>query len=307
MTDTPASAAGTWTLGDRTVNRLGFGAMRLSGTGGMGQGEDRDPEQSAAVVRRAVELGVNHMDTAGFYFSATGRANEIIRAALAPYPDDLTIATKVGPGRDLVTGDWGDWVDARAQLRDHVEHNLETLGLDRLHVVNYRSNGRDDVAGRRRRSGGAAGRGAARAHRAVQRRGRRRWPRPAGSPRSSCVQNRHAAGYERSDSDDVLAACRDGGDRVRPVLHHRRLRPARGRRGGAVRRRPVDRRRPRRDAGPGAHRVDAGTRRPHVLAIPGTGDVGHLEQNVAAASLRLTEDERALLSALESGRAVGGA
>jgi pyridoxine 4-dehydrogenase len=74
MTDTPASAAGSWTLGDRTVNRLGFGGMRLTGSGGMGHGVDRDPEQSAAVVRRAVELGVNHIDTAGFYFSATARA-----------------------------------------------------------------------------------------------------------------------------------------------------------------------------------------------------------------------------------------
>ena len=132
---TTAAAAGTWTLGDRTVNRLGFGAMRLTGTGGMGRGDDRDPDTSAAVVRRAVELGVNHVDTAGFYFSASGRANEIIRAALAPYPDDVTIVTKVGPGRDLVTGDWGDWVEPD-RLRAHVEHNLETLGLDRIHVVN---------------------------------------------------------------------------------------------------------------------------------------------------------------------------
>ena len=107
---TTAAAAGTFRLGQRTVNRLGFGAMRLTGTGGMGRGEDRDPVQSAAVVRRAVELGVNHIDTAGFYFSATGRANVIIRDALAPYPHELTVVTKVGPGRDLVTGEWGDWL-----------------------------------------------------------------------------------------------------------------------------------------------------------------------------------------------------
>src|SRR3954470_17079274 len=120
---TAAAAAGTFDLGDRMVNRLGFGAMRLTGTGGMGLGEDRDPEHSAEVVRRAVELGVNHVDTAGFYFSASGRANVIIRDALAPYPDDLTIVTKIGPGRDLVTGDWGDWATPD-RLRAHVEHNL---------------------------------------------------------------------------------------------------------------------------------------------------------------------------------------
>jgi aryl-alcohol dehydrogenase-like predicted oxidoreductase len=114
--------------------------MRLSGTGGMGRGDDRDPERSAEVVRRAVELGVNRVDTAGFYFSGTGRANQIIRTALAPYPGDLTIATKVGPGRDLVTGEWGDWARP-SDLRAHVEHSLETLGLDRLHLVCYRSNG----------------------------------------------------------------------------------------------------------------------------------------------------------------------
>ena len=72
ISGTTTAAAGTFHLGDRTVNRLGFGAMRLTGTGGMGRGEDRDPERSAEVVRRAVELGVNHIDTAGFYFSATG-------------------------------------------------------------------------------------------------------------------------------------------------------------------------------------------------------------------------------------------
>src|SRR5262249_2844792 len=113
--------------------------MRLSGTGGMGRGDDRDPDASAAVVRRAVDLGVNHIDTAGFYFSPSAGANPVIHAALAPYDDDLTIVTKVGPGRDLRTGEWGDWV-APDGLRAHVEHNLETLGLDRLHVVNYRSN-----------------------------------------------------------------------------------------------------------------------------------------------------------------------
>src|SRR6185503_6113949 len=122
----------------------------------------------AAVVRRAVELGVNHVDTAGFYFSASGRANEIIRAALAPYPDDLTIVTKVGPGRDLVTGDWGDWVPPE-RLRAHVEHNLETLGLDRLHVVNYRSNGSRRRARRGRGPGGAPRGGFARPHRPVER------------------------------------------------------------------------------------------------------------------------------------------
>src|SRR5262249_13797352 len=94
MTAVNASAAGTWQLGDRTVHRLGFGAMRLITKA------DVDREQAIAVLQNAIELGVNHTDTAAFYFSSLRSANELINTALAPYPDDLVITTKVGPGRD---------------------------------------------------------------------------------------------------------------------------------------------------------------------------------------------------------------
>ena len=93
-----AAEAGTWLLADLTVNRVGFGAMRLP--------EPAFPRAvrvtgaAIAALRRAVELGVNHIDTAAFYFSSLRSANELIDAALAPYPDDLVITTKVGPGRD---------------------------------------------------------------------------------------------------------------------------------------------------------------------------------------------------------------
>jgi aryl-alcohol dehydrogenase-like predicted oxidoreductase len=96
-----SAAAGTWTLGDLTVNRLGFGAMRLTGGRPFGAGaEPSDRGQAIRVLRRAVELGVNHIDTAAFYFSALRSANELINSALSPYPADLVIVTKVGPGRD---------------------------------------------------------------------------------------------------------------------------------------------------------------------------------------------------------------
>jgi pyridoxine 4-dehydrogenase len=95
----PAAAAGAWRLGDLTVNRLGFGAMRLTGSLPFAKGSPSDRGQSIAVLRRAVELGVNHIDTAAFYFSPLRSANELINAALAPYPGDLVITTKVGPGR----------------------------------------------------------------------------------------------------------------------------------------------------------------------------------------------------------------
>jgi aryl-alcohol dehydrogenase-like predicted oxidoreductase len=293
---TTAAEAGTWTLGERTVNRLGLGSMRLTGTGGMGMGEDRDPEQSAAVVRRAVELGVNHIDTAAFYFSESARANLVIRDALAPYPDDLTIVTKVGPGRDLTTGDWGDWARPD-ELRGHVEHNLETLGLDRLAVVNYRSNGRDDVPaavaalavlrdeGMLESIGlSNVGPDALRAARNVS--------------EIVCVQNRHAPGYARSDADDLLQICRDAGIAFVPFFTIAgQAREDSAREQYDVVQRIAD----AHDATPAQVRIAWNLALgPHVLAIPGTGDVFHLEQNVAAATLQLTDDDLAALEGLGS-------
>jgi aryl-alcohol dehydrogenase-like predicted oxidoreductase len=291
---TTAAAAGTFQLGDRTVNRLGFGAMRLTGTGGMGRGEDRDPEESAAVVRRAVELGVNHIDTAGFYFSESSRANVIIHDALAPYPDDLTIVTKVGPGRDPRTGEWGDWARPD-QLRQHVEHNLETLGLARLPVVNYRSNGRDDVPA------AVAALAALREeglldHIGLSNVGVEALDAARAVSEVVCVQNRHAAGYERSDSEAVLTACRDAGIAFVPFFAI----AAQSREETAHERHDVVR-----DIA-AAHGATSAQVRiawnlalgPHVLAIPGTGDLAHLEQNVAAADLRLGEQELKELATL---------
>ncbi|GHO72691.1 oxidoreductase [Ktedonobacter sp. SOSP1-85] len=128
------SQAGTLTLGDLTINRLGFGAMRLSANGF--QGPPRDPEAGCAVLRRAVELGVNHIDTAAFYQSLDGsvRANTLIREALSPYPPDLVIATKVGP----VPGPNGPVPATAAGLRAQVEDNLKALGLSRLDLVYLR-------------------------------------------------------------------------------------------------------------------------------------------------------------------------
>lgn len=289
-----ASAAGTFTLGDRTVNRLGFGAMRLTGTGGMGRGEDRDPEQSAAVVRRAVDLGVNHVDTAGFYFSSTARANEVIRAALAPYPDDLTVVTKVGPGRDLVTGEWGDWVPPDG-LRAHVEHNLESLGLERLPVVSYRSNGRDDVPAAVAALAALRDEGLLE-HIGLSNVGPDALDRARQVSDVVCVQNRHAPGYERSDADDLLGYCGEHGIAFVPFFTI----AGEAREGTAeepydVVRSVAD----AHDATPAQVRIAWNLALgPHALAIPGTGDLDHLEQNVAAAAIRLTDEDLGRLAAL---------
>ena len=120
--------------GDLAVERVGFGAMRLSRDGW--NGPARDPETGRAVLRRAVALGVNHIDTADYYRSGDGavRANALIREALAPYPSGLVIATKIGP----VFGPNGAAPAAAGDLRALVEGNLTSLGLDRLDLVYLR-------------------------------------------------------------------------------------------------------------------------------------------------------------------------
>jgi pyridoxine 4-dehydrogenase len=122
-------------LGDRTVNRLGFGCMKLTGPRMMGPPADRDA--ALAVLRRAVELGVDHIDTSDHYGPHV--ANELIREALHPYPDDLVIVTKVGAHRTP----GGGWVEALSpdELRSAVHEDLGRLGLDVLPVVNLRMPG----------------------------------------------------------------------------------------------------------------------------------------------------------------------
>lgn len=125
--------AGTFTLGDRRVIRLGYGAMQLAGPGVFGPPKDR--RAAVAVLRQALEQGVNHIDTSDFY--GPHITNQIIREALHPYRDDLTIVTKVGARRD----DKGGWLPAfsRDELTQAVHDNLRNLGLDVLDVVNLRA------------------------------------------------------------------------------------------------------------------------------------------------------------------------
>jgi aryl-alcohol dehydrogenase-like predicted oxidoreductase len=119
-------------LGGRRVRRMGFGAMQLAGPGVFGPPRDR--EAAIAVLRRAVELGVNHIDTSQYYGPTV--VNELIRDALYPYPDDLALVTKVGARRD----EEGRWLQANspAELQAGVEDNLRTLRVERVHVVNLR-------------------------------------------------------------------------------------------------------------------------------------------------------------------------
>ena len=123
---------GTATLAGRPVSRIGFGAMQLPGPGVWGPPRNRDT--ALAVLRRAVELGVTHIDTAQYY--GPDVSNELIRAALHPYPEDLVLVSKVGGARD----GQGGWVPAQRpeQLRAGVEANLASLAVDQVDVVNLR-------------------------------------------------------------------------------------------------------------------------------------------------------------------------
>jgi pyridoxine 4-dehydrogenase len=130
-------AGSTYRVADLELTRIGYGAMQLAGPGVFGPPKDHDA--AIAVLRAAVDLGINHIDTADFYGPYV--TNELIREALSPYPDDLHIVTKVGARRD----EQGGWPHARtpAELQAQVHDNLRHLGLDVLDVVNLRVGGFD--------------------------------------------------------------------------------------------------------------------------------------------------------------------
>jgi aryl-alcohol dehydrogenase-like predicted oxidoreductase len=128
-------------LGDKRVHRIGYGAMQLAGPGVFGPPRDRD--EAIAVLRRAVALGVDHIDTAQYY--GPDVVNELIRAALHPYPERLRLVTKVGGRRDAQ----GAWLAAHRpeELRAGVEDNLRTLGVERMDLVNLREMDEGDDEG----------------------------------------------------------------------------------------------------------------------------------------------------------------
>ncbi|SEP41390.1 oxidoreductase [Amycolatopsis saalfeldensis] len=284
MTQTalPAAAAGTWQLGSLTVNRIGFGAMRLPISG---DGEPRDRETSIAVLRRAVELGVNHIDTAAFYFSPLRSSNELITSALAPYGEDLVLTTKVGPGRDP-SGEWLPFARPD-QLRGQVEENLRQLGRDHIDVVNLRIGG-----GLERGTGPIAEHFGALAE--LREAGMIRelgisnvGPEHLAEARAIapvvCVQNQYGLTARRED-DELLQLCGAHGVAFVPFFA-----VASGQNG-------VDEQVAKVAERHGATSAQVRlawtlAQGEHVLAIPGTGDVGHLEQNVAAGALRLTEED----------------
>ncbi|MFI1926273.1 aldo/keto reductase [Streptomyces sp. NPDC020377] len=282
-----ADAAGTWDIGGLTVGRIGFGAMRLTGSAAFHLGTPSDRGRSIAVLRKAVELGVNHIDTAAFYFSALRSANELINSALAPYADDLLIATKVGPFRDW-SGQWG--TSARPEdLRGHVEENLRQLGRDHLDLVYLRRMRQESVAEHFGALADLRAAGLIR-HLGISDVESRHLAEAQAIAPVVSVQNRYGLGHRAPGTEELLRLCGEQGVAFVPFFAIAGDGGAQGATSAhdeavlAVAR--------AHGTSPAAVRL-AWTlaQGPHVLAIPGTGDPGHLMENVAAGALRLTAEE----------------
>ncbi|WP_426403989.1 aldo/keto reductase [Streptomyces sp. R-07] len=308
QTTTPhASGSGTWTLGgDLTVNRIGFGAMRLPQRGEalVESAVPRDRGEAIAVLRKAVELGVNHIDTAAFYFSPLRSANELINSALGgSYPDDLVIATKVGPARDA-SGAWAEHARTPRALRAQVEENLRQLGRDHLDVVNLRILGTDSIAERFGALAELREAGLIR-HLGLSNITPAHLAEAQEIAPVVCVQNMYGIGV-RPEYEDFVRLCGEQGIAFVPFYAI----AAAGREAGATAPESAEvvAVAEAHDATPAQVRIAWTLHQgPHLLAIPGTGDPAHLAANVAAGSLRLTPEELDLLNRAHRTPAAQGA
>jgi len=284
------SNAGTYRLGDRTVNRMGFGAMRLSGPGIYGPPPNRD--EALAVLREAVTAGVNHIDTSDYYGPHV--TNEIIREALTPYPDDLAIVTKLGARR---TPDKA-WLPAMApdQLRAGLEDNLRNLGLEQMEVVNLRLMGSEHgpTEGSLAREfdvlAGLQQEGLIR-HLGLSNVTLGQFEEAQGIAPVVCVQN-HYNLVHRTD-DEMIEKLNEMGIPYVPFFPLGGFTPLQSDALSAI-----------------ATELQATPmqvalawllqRSPNILLIPGTSSLAHLRENLSASKLELSEDALDHLDALKS-------
>ncbi|MER7235181.1 aldo/keto reductase family oxidoreductase [Streptomyces olivaceus] len=284
--NTPAAPlpGGTWTLGDLSVTRFGYGAMQLAGPWVMGPPADRDG--ALAVLREAVGLGITHIDTADAY--GPHITNRLIREALHPYPDALHLVTKVGATRD----EEGGWPPARepAELRRAVTENLENLGLDALDVVNLRlGDARGPVPGSLAEAFGTLvdlqREGLVR-HLGVSNATAEQVAEARAIAPIVCVQNMYNLAHR--DDDALIDELAGQGIAYVPFFPLGGFSPLQSSALTAV-----------------ADRLDATPmsvalawllqRSPNILLIPGTSSVAHLRENVTGAGLRLSDDDLAEL------------
>ncbi|WP_457033516.1 oxidoreductase [Kitasatospora sp. P5_F3] len=293
-----AARSGQWSnAAGLTVNRLGFGAMQLPGLGVWGPPTDR--EAALAVVRRAVELGVDHIDTADYYGPHV--ANELIHEALYPYADHLVIGTKVG----VVRGEDMSWPAAAspAQLREQVEENLRRLGRDYLDIVYLRVGGDfllpsdgTPVLESFQALADLRDKGLIR-HLGLSTVDSEQLAQAQQIAPVAAVENRFNILDRRGGG--VLAECERQGIAFVPYFPLGAGTFAKGH--------PMIQEHPSVDAVAGRHGVTVQQvaiawllqHSPAILPIPGTSSLAHLEDNIAAADVRLTDDDMHELDNLE--------
>ncbi|WP_312888209.1 oxidoreductase [Nonomuraea rhodomycinica] len=277
-----------WALGgDLGVARIGYGAMKLTG---WPRGERPGRETALAVLRRAVELGVNHIDTSHYYSRDGVAANELIREALSPYPDDLVIVTKVGAlveGSDLARPAEEKTGLTPDGLRRGVEANLRSLGVDRLDVVNLRMGDLDrdqtPLSGPLETLLALREEGLIR-HLGVSNVTAAEFEQARTIAPIACVQNLY--NLARRDDDPLVDACARAGIAYVPFFPVGGFQPLTAARLDAVAARH----------GATVPQVALAwllARSPNILLIPGTGSLAHLEENVAAGSLKLSAEDLA--------------
>ena len=284
---TPSDLGGAFTFkGGRTVKRMGYGAMQLAGPGVFGPPKDRDA--ALAVLRAAVEAGVDHIDTSDFYGPHV--TNQIIKEALHPYPDDLVIVTKVGAKR----GDDASWNPAQSpeQLVSAVHDNLRNLGLDVLEVVNFRVLGHGLTTGSIERQFTALAELQAEGlirHLGISNATRTQIEEANAIAPVVCVQNQYNLAHREDDAlIDWLA---EQGIAYVPFFPLGGFTPLQSDTLSAT-----------------ASKLGATSMQvaltwllqvsPNILLIPGTSSVGHLRENLDAASLLLPADAMAALDGI---------
>jgi aryl-alcohol dehydrogenase-like predicted oxidoreductase len=286
MTD--ISKAGTFQLGDRKVNRMGYGAMQLAGPGVFGPPKDR--EQAIAVLREAVASGVNHIDTSDYYGPHV--TNQIIRDALSPYPDNLVLVTKLGARRT----DDASWLPALEpdELVAGLHDNLRNLGVDAMEVVNLRIVGSTHAPA----EGSIARQVEAMAE--LQRQGlvrhlglsnvtAKQVEQAQSITPIVCVQNHY--NLVRRDDDDLIDALAEQGIAYTPFFPLGGFTPLQSDELSGI------------AAEIGATPMQVALawllkRSPNILLIPGTSSLAHLRENLAAAELTLLDDTLARLNAI---------
>jgi len=289
--------SGTYTLGGRQVKRLGYGAMQLAGPGVFGP--PRDHDAALAVLREAIALGIDHIDTSDFYGPHV--TNRLIREALAPYPDDLLIVTKVGARR----GSDGSWIPAasREELRQAVHDNLRNLGVEVLDVVNMRfwGDGHGPAKGsvepaltvlaELQSEGLVRHIGLSNVTPAQVREAR-------GLCEIACVQNQYNLAHRHDDAliDDLA----EQGIAYVPFFPLGGFTPLQSSTLSEV------------AAGLGATPMQVALawllrRAPNILLIPGTSSVAHLRENVAAAAIELPASAMAALDGIGARASASGA